>query len=128
LRRTCISLWLTPWVVLRAISRNMRDDKILTGPADHCRNNSGVSGKFALDAPYYAAAINPDGRHDENLAPHAASRLPTRQEFPGSFFETHPDLFCWRRNPALENPALRVRARDRNPAPLDRASDHRGIS
>jgi hypothetical protein len=22
LRRTCISFWLTPWVVLRAISRN----------------------------------------------------------------------------------------------------------
>jgi len=40
LRRTCISLWLTPWVVLRAISRTCGMDIILTGPADHCRNTT----------------------------------------------------------------------------------------
>jgi hypothetical protein len=33
--------------------------KILTGPADHCRNKN------------TASAINPDGRHDESLALHA---------------------------------------------------------
>jgi len=46
---------------------------------------------------YYAAAINPDGRHDKSLAPRGLHRAcPTLQEFPGSFFKAHPDLFCWR--------------------------------
>jgi hypothetical protein len=72
LRRTCISILLTPWVVLRAISRKTRDDKILTGPADHCRNNYDAPGALPEAAAfydfYYAAAINPDGRHDKILA------------------------------------------------------------
>jgi len=62
----------------------MRDEKILTGPADHCRNNYDAPGVLpgtarlgpAAPANYYAAAINPDGRHPQDtcIAPARHSR------------------------------------------------------
>ncbi|WYX25065.1 hypothetical protein WJ969_03665 [Achromobacter xylosoxidans] len=87
MRRTCISLWLTPWVVLRAISRTCGMNRILTGPADHCRTTP----TCRACAP---RALLPRCRDKPRRPPRRsalprlhASRRPTRQEIPGSFFQ-----------------------------------------
>ncbi|MFY2841496.1 hypothetical protein ACOTJF_07325 [Achromobacter ruhlandii] len=87
MRRTCISLWLTPWVVLRAISRTCGMNNDFNRAGRSLPQYSDAAGRcpWRLLLRCRDKPRRPP-RQSALPRPHA-SRRPTRQEMPGSFFQ-----------------------------------------